>query len=175
MKKHGKGGGNTISGLKFEENGSLYKLFLRDSNYSINRDNIYYKGEVVAHILSKHILYRYLKEKGINYKNIISKKLIPDEAIYVTESNTLFIIEMKSQETNGSVDEKLQTCDFKRQQYIRLVQPLDMRVKYSYVLSNWFRKDQYKDVLKYILSTGCNYHFEQFPLQELGLPGFKSK
>ena len=30
--------------------------------------------------LTKHNLYRYLKEKNIDYKNIISKKLLPDEA-----------------------------------------------------------------------------------------------
>lgn len=32
--------------------------------------------------LTKHNLYRYLKEKNIEYKDIISKKLLPDEAYY---------------------------------------------------------------------------------------------
>lgn len=42
------------------------------------------------------------------------KKLLPDDSIYVILNNTFFIIECKYQQVGGSVDEKLQTCDFKR-------------------------------------------------------------
>jgi hypothetical protein len=40
----------------------------------------------------------------------------------------------------GSVDEKLQTCDFKRKQYLKLVQPLGIKVEYVYVLNDWFKQ-----------------------------------
>ena len=49
-------------------------------------------------------------------------------------NNTLFIIEMKFQEVAGSVDEKLQTCDFKKKQYKRLMAPLNIEVEYVYIL-----------------------------------------
>ena len=41
--------------------------------------------------LTKHNLYKYLKEKNIDYKDIISKKLLPDEAYYNEEENILYI------------------------------------------------------------------------------------
>ena len=83
---------------------------------------------------------------------------------------TLFIIEVKYQHVAGSVDEKLQTCDFKRKQYQKLVRPLDLKVEYVYVLSDWFRKLEYKDVLEYIESVNCHYRFNTLPLAWLGLP-----
>ena len=75
----------------------------------------------------------------------------------------------------GSVDEKLQTCDFKNQQYNKLLSPLGISVKYTYVLSNWFQKEEYKNVLEYIKSVGCHYFFEELPLSFLGLPEPKLK
>ena len=44
---------------------------------------------------------------------------------------TLFIIEVKYQQLAGSVDEKLQTCDFKRKQYLKLVNYLGLKVEYK--------------------------------------------
>ncbi len=85
-------------------------------------------------------------------------------------NNTLYIIECKHQQVPGSVDEKLQTCDFKRKQYKKLMAPANIDVEYVYLLSNWFRKPGYKDVLDYIQSVGCDYYFEYIPLARLGLP-----
>jgi hypothetical protein len=83
---------------------------------------------------------------------------------------TLYIIEIKFQEVAGSVDEKLQTCDFKNKQYNKLLAPLGISVKYVYILSDWFKKDVYRDVLKYVESVGCYYFFHELPLSFLGLP-----
>ncbi len=77
---------------------------------------------------------------------------------------------MKFQEVAGSVDEKLQTCDFKRKQYAKLAAPLNIEIQYIYILSDWFRQPAYKDVLDYVISVGCQYYFEYIPLQKLGLP-----
>ena len=85
-------------------------------------------------------------------------------------NNTLFIIECKHQEVAGSVDEKLQTCDFKKKQYKKLMAPANIDVEYIYLLDNWFTDPKYKDVLDYILSVGCDYYFEYIPLARLGLP-----
>lgn len=71
----------------------------------------------------------------------------------------------------GSTDEKLQTCDFKIKQYRKLLSTLNVEVKYIYILNDWFKKPEYKDVLDYIISVdGCYYYFHYLPLQKIGLP-----
>ena len=85
-------------------------------------------------------------------------------------NNTLYILELKFQEVAGSVDEKLQTCDFKNKQYCKLLAPLKIDVKYVYVLNDWFKKNEYKDVLSYVESVGCYYFFNEVPLAFFGLP-----
>ena len=135
------------------------------------KDNvIFYNDEEVAQSYAKNGLYVYLESRGVDYKKILSKKLLPDEAIYVIVNNTLFVIEVKFQEVSGSVDEKLQTCDFKKKQYKKLMSTINVDVEYIYILSEWFKNPSYKDVLDYIISVGCQYYFEYLPLKKLGLP-----
>jgi len=95
---------------------------------------------------------------------------LPDNGLFVIVRDTLFIIEIKFQQVAGSVDEKLQTCDFKRKLYTKLVHSLGWRVEYVYVLNNWFKEDCYKDTLDYIQSVNCHYMFNEIPLKWLGLP-----
>ncbi len=170
MKKFGVGGGNTITGLRFEKETDILDLLAKTPGYEISDNIIMYNNQEVARSYKKHALYRFLATQEIDYKNYLSKKLLPDEALYVIVNNTLFVIEMKFQEVSGSVDEKLQTCDFKKKQYTKLMAPLNIEVEYIYILSDWFRKPEYKDVLDYIISVGCHYHFQYLPLHELGLP-----
>lgn len=170
MKKGGIGGGNTKTGLLFEGRVNILDLLRSKQGYIISGDSVLYNGEEVALCLAKHKLYKWLDSQGIDYSKYISKKLLPDEALYVIINNTLYVIEMKFQEVAGSVDEKLQTCDFKRKQYARLMAPLNIEVEYIYILSDWFRQPEYKDVLDYVISVGCQYYFEYLPLQKLGMP-----
>lgn len=128
------------------------------------------KNKKVARIFKKHGFYNFLKEIEIDWKKYISKQLLPDDSIYVIINNTLYIIECKHQQAAGSVDEKLQTCDFKKKEYQKLMAPANIKVQYMYLLDNWFRDPKYKDVLDYIISVGCQYYFEYIPLVELGLP-----
>jgi hypothetical protein len=95
---------------------------------------------------------------------------LPDDAIYISNGKELFIVEIKFQAVSGSVDEKLQTCDFKNRQYKKLFNPLGISVKYVYVLNKWFEKPEYKDVLEYVKSVGCYYFFYTIPFDFLGLP-----
>ena len=170
MIKGGKGGGNTVSGLIFESRISITALLNRTKGYSVKDNVIFFQGKEVARSYAKHGLYKFLASKGIEYKKILSKRLFPDKAIYVIVNNTLFVIEMKFQNVGGSVDEKLQTCDFKWKQYQKLMAPLNIEVKYIYILGDWFRKTEYKDTLDYVISVGCQYFFQYLPLQKLGLP-----
>ena len=170
MKKGGTGGGNTITGLIYEGKVDLATFIAEQKNYAVEGNDVFYCGKCVVHVFKKHAFYDYLKTKGINWKEHISKQLLPDNAIYVIVNNTMFILEVKTQNVAGSVDEKLQTCDFKKKQYQKLLSQLNMEVQYIYILDDWFRKPQYKDVLDYIISVGCQYYFNYIPLQKLGLP-----
>jgi len=170
MINRGKGGGNTVTGLNFEREKDIVSLLKTKNGYKVKGTIIFYDKKEVARSYKKNALYKFLESKKVNYKKILSKKLLPDEALYVIVNNTLFVIEVKFQKVSGSVDEKLQTCDFKRKQYAKLMAPLNIEVEYIYILSDWFKKSEYKDVLDYIISVGCQYYFGYLPLQKLGLP-----
>ena len=133
---------NTITGLVFE------------NKVQLNKDGIN---------LTKHNLYRYLKEQDIDYKKIISKKLLPDEAYFNTETKEFSIYEKKYQQTPGSADEKPQTCAFKIWEYNKIGKAIGAeKVSYTYIFNDWFKKPEYKDMLKYIRSVPqCDYCFEE--------------
>ncbi len=174
MKLGGIGGGNTKTGLVFEGKADFLTLLENAKGYSIKKAvigyDVLFNNFCVAHTYKKHDLYKFLESVGVQWEKIISKKLLPDDAIYVIKENTIFIIEIKHQSVEGSVDEKLQTCDFKRKQYQKLFSELNYEVEYVYVLDNWFRDEKYRDVLDYIISVGCKYYFEYLPLHKIGLP-----
>ena len=176
MKKGGKGGANTRSGLVFEKKNDLIQALESLKSYSLKpAENgagyiVYFKNKEVARAFKKHQFYNFLKEKGINWKDYLSKQIIPDSGIFIIIRDTLFIIEIKFQQVEGSVDEKLQTCDFKRKQYIKLVKSLNWKVEFIFVLNDWFRNPKYKDVLEYIRYMNCEYVFNEIPLKWLGLP-----
>lgn len=176
MIKGGTGGGNTKTGLIFEDRIDLINLFNEIDGYSIEKTKnrsgtkIFYKNEEVARSFKKYEFYRFLSEYKIDWKQYLSKQLLPDNGLFVIVRDTLFIIEIKFQAVAGSVDEKLQTCDFKRKQYSKLVQSLNWKVEYVYVLNDWFKQSCYKDTLDYINSMNCHYLFNEIPLKWLGLP-----
>ena len=171
MKQNGYGGANTLTGLVFEGEVDLKTFLSGQNDYKVIEHDVFYKGKLVANIYKKHDFYKYfLKPHGIDWKKHISKQLLPDDSIFVIANNTVFIIECKYQEVGGSVDEKLQTCDFKKKQYQKLLAQLNVEVEYIYLLSDWFKDPKYKDVLDYIHSVRCQYYFGYIPLQKLGLP-----
>lgn len=171
MKKGGIGGANTKTGLAFEGKVDFLDFIAKQDDYKVDGNTIFYQGDEVAKSFKKYGLYKYLEEQGINYKEFISKRLLPDDAIFVITNNTFFILEIKFQEVAGSTDEKLQTCDFKIKQYRKLFSRLNIEVEYIYILNNWFKKSEYKDVLDYIISIkGCSYYFNYLPLYKIGLP-----
>ena len=171
MIRNGKGGGNTKTGLVFEGKTDLATFLSMQKGYSVYKDKVYYNNELVARIFKKHEFYKvFLIELEIDWTKIISKQLLPDDSIFVIIKNTLYIIECKFQQVAGSVDEKLQTCDFKKKQYQKLLSKANIDVEYMYLLSDWFRDPRYKDVLDYIHSVRCHYYFEYIHLYKFGLP-----
>lgn len=178
MIKGGTGGGNTTTGLRFEQRTDIRQIFENIEGYSIiestNRTGyeIWFNHEKLAYCFKKRELYRFLEQEPycVNWQEHLSKRLEPDNTLFVIVRDTLFIIEIKFQQVSGSVDEKLQTCDFKRKQYSKLVRDLGWRVEYVYVLNDWFRDPVYRDTLDYIHSMNCHYLFNEVPLAWLGLP-----
>jgi len=176
MKTGGIGGANTLTGLDFEREVDFHVLLAAMPGYDIKiipgkaGKGVFFKGALVARCFRKHDFYRFLDESGVEWKPNISARLVPDDALLVIVRETLFIIEVKYQQGQGSVDEKLQTCDFKRKTYQKLVRTIGLKVEYVYVLNDWFKKPKYKDVLDYIESVNCHYRFGSLPLAWLGLP-----
>ena len=129
---------NTTTGLDFEKKVVLNK-----------------EGEN----LSKGKLYSFLKAAGIDWSSIISRKLLPDEAYF--DGHTLAIYEKKYQQTEGSADEKPQTCAFKIWQFKKIGAAIGAEeVTYTYIFNDWFKHPRYKDMLEYIKSVpGCDYIF----------------
>ena len=172
----GLGGANTITGLNFEGKVDFQKLLETVPGYQVKEIpdkagmGVFFEGKLIARCFRKHDFYKFLKESNVDWKKLLSRQLLPDDAILVNSRQTLFIIEVKYQEKGGSVDEKLQTCDFKRKQYLKLVDRLGVKLEYVYVLNDWFKDPKYRDVLDYILSVNCHYKFNELPLAWLGLP-----
>ncbi len=95
MIEKGKGGSNTLTGIYFERKRNILSVIKKLPNYQVKGSIILYNKKEVARSYSKNFLYKFLNDKGINYKKHISKRLLPDEVLYVLVNNTLFIIEMK--------------------------------------------------------------------------------
>lgn len=187
MIKNGKGGGNTKTGLLFEGRTDLGTFLSQQKGYEVRTINeivtvngkqkkitvrtVYFNNTKVAELYQKHEFYSsLLKKLDIDWEKYISKRLLPDDSIFVIIKNTVYIVECKHQQVKGSVDEKLQTCDFKKKEYKKLLSKANLDVEYIYLLNDWFRDPRYKDVLDYIHSVGCDYYFEYIPLYRFGLP-----
>ena len=110
-----------------------------------------------------------IRKVCINYSDYNSKRWEPDEAFVNFNNQTVYIIEKKFQNQNGSTDEKLANCDFKKQEYERLTKPIGYKIEFIYIFNDWFKRPQYKDVLQYIHNKNCHYFFNEIPLYILGL------
>lgn len=76
MIKNGKGGGNTKTGLVFEGKTDLATFLNSQEGYRVTDGVVFYNDKKVARIFKKHGFYRYLKEVGVDWTKIISKKLL---------------------------------------------------------------------------------------------------
>jgi hypothetical protein len=167
--KGGKGGANTNkTGLAFERKTSLEEALIA-ADFEVNGFKVYQADELKAELAPKYQFYKFLESKDVDWRPLVSKRLLPDDALFSIAGNRMNIIEKKWQETSGSVDEKLQTIGFKIRQYNRLLAPAGIDLKFIYLLNDWFTKPEYDDVRDYILETGGSYHFLKVPLSELEL------
>lgn len=126
MKAGGLGGGNTLTGLNFEKKVDFHKLMKLIPGYKLKklRDKaglgVFFENNLVARCFRKYNFYRFLEEKRVDWKRIISRKLLPDDALLVIIRETLFIIEVKYQQVAGSVDEKVTDMRFQTQTILKI-------------------------------------------------------
>lgn len=166
---HGGGALTNAHGLIFEQTTSLNDALIRgDYRVALDGKVCNSKGLILGYSKSKHEFIHFMVDNGVGL-NVNSDKLLPDDAFINVRNRTVYIIEKKFQKVAGSVDEKLQTCLYKKNQYSKLVSQLGYSISYTYVLNDWFRQAKYKDVLKFIDDVGCYYFFNELPLQFLGL------
>lgn len=164
-------GNTTKTGIAWELKTDFNSLVHKTYNYNIcekSGELIDVKNEEHINIFSvpKYKLYNHLnKVYKIDCKEI-GTKIYGDEVIINNHNKNVFIIEKKSQQCNGSVDEKIQTCDFKKKQLQKIFNQINQNdikftVHYIYLLNDWFKKPKYKDVIEYIKSVGCEVFFEK--------------
>ena len=166
------GGGSRTNenGLSFEGRTDLLESFHNHPDFDVRENQVFQNNNLVGEYYEKHSFYKqFLEVNGVDWKNIVSKKYLPDSVFVNHTNNTIYVIEKKFQEGSGSVDEKLQTCDFKKKIYQQLLFSLDYEVNYYYLLNDWFTKSEYRDVFDYIDSVGCKKFIEFIPFEELGL------
>jgi hypothetical protein len=170
------GGGfkTNSNGLSFEGRTSLIESLDKHEDIEIkqigNEYQVFFKNKLFGIYTEKHSFYStFLEKKNVDWKQLVSKKYLPDSVFINLMNNTVYIIEKKFQEGSGSVDEKLQTCDFKKKIYTRLIEKTEFRTEYYYLWNTWFTKDEYKDVKEYIHSVGCKFFIETIELEELGI------
>ena len=171
INRYGGGARTNQNGLLFEQETSLEEA-LTNAGYIIDNRNVVKDryGNHLGIIAPKHAFYRNILEpKGIDWQDYISKRLLPDEAFLNFTNNIVYIIEKKFQHDAGSVDEKLQTCDFKKKQYQKLLYDTPYDVEYLYICNDWFTQSCYRDVHEYIESVGCHIFFNEIPLDFLEL------
>lgn len=154
---HGGGSSTNKNGLGYENEVSIPVVF-ENYGHTQHLDKFHGKHEFMKFMKTVH---------GVDCMKIWSKKLLPDEALFL--DNTVYIIEIKYQKVSGSVDEKLMTCDFRKKQYEKVCKAAGLKVVMIYILNDWFRDVRYKDCLDYIEESGCHYFFNEVPLSIFGL------
>jgi len=156
----GAGGANTnATGLSYEANTDLsteYILTTPEPDKGLSDTNANYTyikfkdSEKLFIKAGKRDLYKIMSDM-----NEVNTELVPaagckypDEAYINLVDKHIYIIEKKFQQCSGSVDEKIQTGQFKQYHYSKLFP--NFKVSYIYCLSNWFKKSDYKSVLEYL-------------------------
>jgi hypothetical protein len=169
MIKGGKGGANTnASGLPFEMKTDLKKL-LEASGYEVKKEQVLLNGKIIGELASQNRIYAFLDNKDTIVPPPRVGRLRPDEALYISESDTLFIVEKKNQTVGGSTDEKIQTAVYKMYYYNMLLEGTGIKLKFMYLLNNWFRDEKYELVIDWLDKNGVAVYFEEIPLSEFEL------
>ena len=105
----------------------------------------------------------------INWKQYLSKRIVPDEVVINRKNKTVYIIEKKNQTSAGSNDEKLLACEFKKMKYSQMLANTEFSVEMMYLCNDWFKKPCYKDTFDFMDTKGIKHFFNEIPLSALGI------
>lgn len=164
------GGGSLTNahGLLFEQTTSLDEA-LRHEGFVVSEiGEVYCNHRLIGYSKAKYKFRKFLEINGVDL-SVNSDVLLPDDAFINIDNKTVYIIEKKFQKGSGSVAEKIQTCEYKKMQYFKLVKQMNYNVEYVYILNDFFDDPKFNNVLEFIRSKGCYYYFNELPLQFLGI------
>ncbi len=184
MIKGGQGGANTNkTGLKFEKDTDFSELVDSLDNYKVKEikflDKKITKGfevyrigikDPIGKIMPQYRFYDFLSDIGIQNTN--SKQWKPDEAFINFENHTVYIVEKKWQETEGSVDEKLLGFGNKRRLYQRLLDQSENPYTVQFIFvgnSNFFGKEKYRDSFEMLRGDGIKIMLDEYDMTYFGL------
>lgn len=184
MIKGGQGGANTNkTGLKFERDTDFSELVDSLPNYRVEEIEfedkkvtkafkVYRKGsdEVIGKIMPQYRFYDFLNEIGL--ENFNSKQWKPDEAFINYENRTVYIVEKKWQETEGSVDEKLLGFGNKRRLYQRLLDKAEEPYAVQFVFvgnSDFWGRTKYRDTFDMLRGDGIKVMLDEYDMVYFGL------
>lgn len=170
VNKSGGGINANINGEKFERSLSLLES-LKSAGYVVTGEGYITKNHKSYKdgVLLKHSkLHKFLLEKfGRRAKDILSHNLNPDECVIC--DNIVYIIEIKNQNSHGSVDEKIQTAPYKLDYYNKLFDGLGFDdIKFIYVMNDFFKQPRYRSIFEYFDENGIIYFFNEIPLDQIG-------
>ena len=169
---HGGGSNTNKNGLSFEEKTNLLDALKDEKNIEIkNKNEIYVDNELFGFYYEKYKFYKDFLEKklNINWKERVGRQMLPDAVFVNIKTKTVYIFEKKYQERSGSVDQKIETCGFKKNQYNKLLKNTDYLVQYGYLLNDWYCNKIYVDVKEHIIEEGCFFYINEIPKKEIGL------
>lgn len=182
-KKNTVGGGKqtNINGLSYEKDTDFLDIIDKQKNlhYTLFETKsksraayIYKSNKLIGYFFEKHSLYKeFFKPRGYDYNEEAKYSLLLPDTVFINEiSKTVYIVEKKYQEGGGSVDEKIQTCDYKKNYfYAPKFDRLGYKTEFFWLLSPFYNADKFSDVFSYIKQKRCRYFFNVIPLNEFGL------
>ena len=145
------------------------KYYFDEMNKNNNKFIIFDGTKVVCESHPQKRFKSYLDKVGISPKDMDMPNLEPDNFILNFENNTIYVIEIKFQNKEGSVDEKPQAYLFRQRYFNDLFKSMGMEVKLIYVFSDWFKMEKYNYLRKNMDQDGVKYYYNELPPSAIGL------
>lgn len=181
--KSGGGSQTNANGLKFERDTDFSELVDSLPDYEVKEIEFQDKkitkgfdvfrissGEKIGKIMPQTRFYDYLKELGIENTN--SRVWKPDEAFFNFENRTVYIVEKKWQESEGSVGEKLLGFGNKRRLYQRLLDKGNNPFAVQFIFvgnGSFFGQFTYTDMLEMLRGDGVKIMLDEYDMKFFGL------
>jgi hypothetical protein len=169
--KSGGGANTNKNGLAFEKKACLLTKLKKTDNISVNENNEVFKNDTLVGLYCpKYSFYKkFLKVNGIDWRDRISKQLLPDIVFVNYQTKTIYFGDNKFQKGPGSADEKIETAHYKHFVLSELCEDLGYKIDYFYLLNDWFLQKKYNTVKKYLDLYGYKYYFNEIPIEHVGL------